>query len=81
MYITWYGVGRAFIEGLRVDSLYIGPFRVSQLLAAVSCIAAVALLVWLHFKPHSPEDLLVNQLARAQADAQEETQEEVQEEN
>lgn len=27
-YAAWYGLGRCFIEGLRVDSLYWGPFRV-----------------------------------------------------
>ena len=45
LYVAWYGLGRAWIEGLRTDSLYLGPVRVSQLLAAVSCAAAVALLV------------------------------------
>ena len=40
-----YVVGRAWIEGLRTDSLYIGTLRVSQVLAAVSCIVAIALLV------------------------------------
>lgn len=45
LYVAWYGLGRAWIEGLRTDSLYLGPVRVSQLLAAVSCIAAVAVLV------------------------------------
>ena len=29
-YITWYGFGRMFIEGLRTDSLYVGVFRISQ---------------------------------------------------
>ena len=61
-YAAWYGLGRAFIEGLRMDSLYWGPFRVSQVLAAVSCIAAVSVLIWQHFKPHDPEKLLVNQV-------------------
>ena len=61
-YMAWYGLGRAFIEGLRTDSLWWGPFRVSQLLAAISCVIAVALLVWNHFKPHDPKDLLVNQV-------------------
>lgn len=45
LYVAWYGAGRAWIEGLRTDSLYIGPVRVSQLLAAISCIAAIAVLV------------------------------------
>ena len=44
LYVAWYGLGRAWIEGLRTDSLYIGTLRVSQVLAAVSCIVAIALL-------------------------------------
>lgn len=62
-YLVWYGLGRAFIEGLRTDSLYIGPFRVSQLLAAGSCVIALALLVILGRKLHNPADLFVNQIA------------------
>ena len=62
-YAAWYGLGRAFIEGLRTDSLYWGPFRVSQLLAAVSCIAAVAVLLWQMFRPHDPANLYVNKIA------------------
>ena len=66
-YVAWYGLGRAMIEGLRVDSLYWGPFRVSQLLAGFSCLAAVAALVVLHFRPHDREDLMELRYARAQA--------------
>ena len=60
-YVAWYGLGRAMIEGLRVDSLYLGPIRVSQLLAGVSCAAAVAVLLWQSFRPHDKAKLLVNQ--------------------
>lgn len=66
-YAAWYGLGRAFIEGLRTDSLWWGPFRVSQLLAAVSCLAAVAVLVWQLFRPHDPKDLFVNVVAAREA--------------
>ncbi len=47
MYVAWYGLGRALIEGLRSDSLWLIPdvIRVSQLLAAVTCLVAVILLV------------------------------------
>ena len=47
LYVSWYGLGRFFIEGIRVDSLYIGntDVRASQLLAAFSCLAAAALLI------------------------------------
>ena len=60
-YAFWYGLGRACIEGLRADSLYWGPFRVSQLLAAISCTAAAAVLLWNHFRPHDPAKLYVNE--------------------
>ena len=36
-YIILYGVGRFWIEGLRMDSLYLGSIRVSQLVA-VACV-------------------------------------------
>ncbi len=44
-YLVWYGLGRALIEGLRADSLMVGPFRVSQVLAAAICVAGVVLMV------------------------------------
>ena len=59
-YALWYGLGRTFIEGLRVDSLYWGPFRVSQVLAALSCVTAAGILLWQSFRPHSPAELFVN---------------------
>ena len=76
-YVAWYGLGRTFVEALRTDSLYIGPFRISQLLAAVSCFAAVVVLLLMMFKEHAPEKLFVNQVAaRAAAAEAEETVEE-----
>lgn len=44
-YIAWYGLGRFFIEGLRVDSLVIGNVRVSQALAAICVIVSVILQI------------------------------------
>ena len=32
-YLMWYGLGRFMIEGLRADSLYLGPVRISQMIA------------------------------------------------
>ncbi len=74
-YVAWYGLGRAMIEGLRTDSLYWGVFRVSQLLAAVSCFAALIALVVLSFKRHDPAKLYVNQVAALaeEAEAEEES--------
>ena len=45
LYAAWYGLGRAWIEGLRTDSLMIGQFRVSQLVAAASFIVGTALVI------------------------------------
>ena len=71
-YAAWYGLGRAFIEGLRVDSLWWGPFRVSQVLAAITCVTAVGILIWQNFKPHDPAALWVNQVAAKEAEKTEE---------
>ena len=68
-YVAWYGLGRAWIEGLRMDSLYWGDFRVSQVLAAASCLVATAVLIYQHFRPHDPAQLYVNQTAAQQASA------------
>ena len=65
-YVAWYGLGRAFIEGLRTDSLWWGPFRVSQLLAAVSCVAAVGLLVYFQIRKPDPAKLFVNRVQPAE---------------
>lgn len=45
LYVAWYGLERFFVEGLRTDSLMAGDFRISQIVAAVSCIAALILFV------------------------------------
>ena len=44
-YCMWYGLGRAVIEGLRTDSLYLGStgIRVSQLLSVLAVIVAAVL--------------------------------------
>ena len=81
-YAAWYGLGRFFIEGLRADSLYWGPFRVSQVLAAVSCVAALAVLLFNLLRPHDKAKLQVSifearEAAKKQeAEAKEETENE-----
>ncbi len=44
-YMVWYGIGRMFIEGLRADSLYLGAFRVSQLLSAMLVVVGLILII------------------------------------
>lgn len=45
-YLIWYGTGRAFVEGLRADSLYIGSYRVSQLLAVATLVLGAAVILY-----------------------------------
>ena len=45
-YFAWYGFGRMFIEGLRTDSLMLGPFRISQLVGLICFVAGVTLVIW-----------------------------------
>ena len=71
-YAAWYGLGRVWIEGLRMDSLYWGPFRVSQWLAGISCITAIVVLLWQSRKPHDPAKMWVNVMARKEAEKREE---------
>lgn len=68
-YVFWYGAGRAWVEGLRTDSLYIPGtnIRTSQLVAAVSAVIALALLLINIKRPHKPTYVSVQAAAEASA--------------
>ena len=74
-YFLWYGLGRAWVEGLRTDSLYLfdwtlfgEPIRVSQALSVVmAAVAACMLFYFIRIKKCTADGLLVNQLAAAKA--------------
>lgn len=53
----WYGLGRAWIEGLRTDSLYIPgtSLRISQVLAIAIFLACLAMLIYFAIKPPKRE--------------------------
>ncbi len=44
-YVFLYALERALVEGLRTDSLYLGPFRVSQMLSLAALLTCAATLV------------------------------------
>lgn len=46
VYLSLYSLGRFFVEGLRTDSLMLGPFRTAQVVSLVTIFAACALLGW-----------------------------------
>lgn len=50
MYIGWYGLGRMFIEGLRTDSLMVGHLRISQLVAGICFVGAIAAIIFMRHK-------------------------------
>ena len=52
MYITWYGLGRAFIEMLRTDSLYIPgtPLRISMVIGFLCFAGGLAAMIVLGIK-------------------------------
>lgn len=44
-YMIIYGIGRFFIEGLRTDSLYIGVFRVSQIVSLLMVLVGIIVII------------------------------------
>lgn len=45
-YLLLYGLERTLVEGLRTDSLYLGPIRVSQLLSLLLVLFVCIMLAW-----------------------------------
>ena len=71
LYFFWYGLGRAWIEGLRSDSLYLfgSNIRVSQALSIALVLITLSILIIQSRRPHSPEKLYVNQTKAAAKEA------------
>lgn len=49
-YISFYSLGRFFIEGLRTDSLMLGSIRVAQLISILGIILGIALILYVKRK-------------------------------
>lgn len=58
VYLVGYGAGRFWIEGLRTDSLMLGPLRIAQLVSLTSIALGVAGLVWLYLLNRSLPDVV-----------------------
>ena len=73
LYLFFYGLGRAWIEGLRTDSLYIGHtgIRVSQALSLVLVLLSGALLLYERRRAHPASLLWVNRVKAAEAQEKE----------
>ena len=68
LYLFWYGLGRAWIEGLRTDSLYIGHtgIRVSQALSLVLVLFSLIVLLLERRREHPAEKLYGNRVKDAE---------------
>lgn len=49
VYLIAYGLGRLWIEGLRMDSLMLGPLRIAQVVSLVGMAIGGLGLVWLYY--------------------------------
>jgi phosphatidylglycerol:prolipoprotein diacylglycerol transferase len=48
-YLTWYSIGRYFIEGMRTDSLYGGDLRAAQIVSIIAIVFSVSMFIWRRF--------------------------------
>ncbi|WP_013320733.1 prolipoprotein diacylglyceryl transferase [Gloeothece verrucosa] len=48
IYLIAYSLGRFWIEGLRTDSLMLGPLRIAQVVSLVGIMAGITGLIWLY---------------------------------
>ncbi|MBA1434421.1 prolipoprotein diacylglyceryl transferase [Bombilactobacillus bombi] len=56
-YVLWYSLGRFFVEGMRTDSLYWWPLRVSQVLSVILFIGAVIIIIYRRRQESLPDYL------------------------
>ena len=50
MYLSWYGIERFFIEGLRTDSLMLGNIRIAQLVSLLFLLSGIILIIYSYKK-------------------------------
>ena len=69
IYFLLYGIGRAWIEGIRTDALYIfgTNIRISQLLSILLAVVSLVILVIQSRREHTEDELYVNRKAKEQA--------------
>lgn len=79
MYLAWYGFGRAIIEPMRTDSLMIGPFKVSFLVAVLLCVSSLTLIYIIRKKLKEKEVVYENVFADEAEDEEAEVVEEIEE--
>jgi phosphatidylglycerol:prolipoprotein diacylglycerol transferase len=64
-YLISYSSGRIWIEGLRMDSLMLGPLRIAQVISLAGIAIGLLGLVWLYVLNHSFPDVISFKRSRA----------------
>ena len=67
-YLIGYGAGRAFIEGLRTDSLMLGNFRISQLISVIIVVVCLIIVIFFHKKFQRYESVAAESATAAESD-------------
>ena len=44
-YLIWYSIGRFFVEGLRTDSLMLGPLRIAQVMSIGLVVISIIFII------------------------------------
>lgn len=68
-YLIWYSIGRFFIEGMRLDSLYLGQFRAAQVVSVILFTFGIIGLIFLYKKATIHSTKNINSPACAKASA------------
>ena len=58
VYAITYSAGRFWIEGLRTDSLMLGPLRIAQVVSLFAIVTGVIALAWLYYLKHNLPDVV-----------------------
>lgn len=58
VYLAAYSLGRLWIEGLRTDSLMLGPLRMAQIVSLAGIFLGLVGLAWLYLYKHSLPDVV-----------------------
>lgn len=69
VYLVAYSSGRIWIEGLRTDSLMLGPLRIAQVISLIQITLGLLGLVWLYGLRRSLPDVVSRSVASVSSDA------------
>ena len=62
MYLMFYSLARFFIEGLRIDSLMLGNYRISQILSVIIFVVFCFIFLKKRTKLHKNQQIRENTL-------------------